>query len=103
VAITVPPLKHEIVGGHVSLWNAGMVLYRLVLAGIDCSDAAVLSYGYNISVIAKNRSIGKIDGIEYDSGDIRRIRKYLPGGGLCFNSNEFDDPFDGNIARLNWE
>jgi len=101
VAITVPPLKHEIVGGHISLWNAGMVLVRLVLAGIDCSDASILSYGYNISVIARKNSIGPIEGIEYDRGDIRRMVQYLPRG-LRFNSNDLDDPFDGNIARLNW-
>lgn len=101
IAITVPHFKHEIVGGHVSLWNAGLVMYRLVLAGIDCSDAAVLSYGYNVSVIAKKRAIVSLEGIEFDRGDIRRLLKYLPAN-LHFNSNEFDDPFDGNIARLNW-
>lgn len=26
VGITVPPLKHSIVGGHLTLWNAGLVL-----------------------------------------------------------------------------
>lgn len=102
VAITVPPFKHEIVGGHVSLWNAGLLLYRLVLAGINCSDAAVLAYGYNISVIVKKKSIpaGELD-VEFDCGDIRRIRKYLPGN-LSFNSSDLDDPFNGNISRLNW-
>ena len=31
LVVTVPPLKDSIVGGHVSLWNAGLLLYRLVL------------------------------------------------------------------------
>lgn len=100
IAITVPPLKHEIVGGHVSLWNAGLVLYRLVLAGVDCSSASVLSTGYNISVIVTKKSIIP-EGIEFDSGDIRRIKKYLPRN-LDFIPNENDDPFNGNITRLNW-
>ncbi len=43
LAITVPPLKHKIAGGHVSLWNGGLLLYRLVLAGFDCKDAKILS------------------------------------------------------------
>src|SRR4051812_35476048 len=38
LALTVPPLKHEIVGGHLTLWNAGLVLYNLVVAGFDCRD-----------------------------------------------------------------
>lgn len=102
IAITVPHLKHEIVGGHVSFWNAGLVLYRLVLAGIDCSLASVLSYGYNISVLVKKKSICIDDiNIQFDCGDIRAIKEYLPKG-LTFASNEYDDPFDGNIADLNW-
>lgn len=100
IAITVPPLKHEIVGGHVSLWNAGLILYRLVLAGVDCSSASVLSTGYNISVIVTKKSITP-EGIEFDSGDIRKIKKYLPQD-LDFIPNENDDPFNGNITRLNW-
>jgi hypothetical protein len=53
LAITVPPAKTEIVGGHVSLWNAGLLLYRLALTGIDCRDARVKTYGYNVSVIVR--------------------------------------------------
>jgi 2-polyprenyl-3-methyl-5-hydroxy-6-metoxy-1,4-benzoquinol methylase len=102
IAITVPPLKHEIVGGHVSLWNAGLVLYRLVLTGVDCSDAAILAYGYNITVIVRKRTIDTSAlGIEFDCGDIRRIKQYLPTD-LEFNSNELDDQFNGNIYKLNW-
>lgn len=101
IAITVPPLKHAVVGGHVSLWNAGLVLYRLVLAGLDCSQASVLSYGYNISVIVKKTTITIPTNLEYDCGDIRRLKQYFPKS-LQFDSNEQDDPFNGNISRLNW-
>ena len=103
LAISVPPLKHEIVGGHASLWNAGLLLYRLVLAGMDCSSAKVLSYGYNISVIVEKR--GSVDlqqiGLDFDAGDIRRIRPYLPPN-LPFRPNRFDDPFDGHLINVDW-
>ncbi|WP_250481912.1 class I SAM-dependent methyltransferase [Caballeronia sp. NCTM5] len=103
LAITVPPFKHEIVGGHVSVWNAGLLLYRLVLAGIDCSDASVLSYGYNISVIVKKRMIENFRELEleFDCGDIRKLKPYLPRD-LRFNSNALDDPFDGDVKKINW-
>lgn len=100
IAITVPPLKHQIVGGHVSLWNAGLILYRLVICGVNCKNASILSYGYNISVIVRKDLI-EVDDLQYDAGDLRRIKKYLPDG-LDFLSNAIDDPFDGNISRLNW-
>ncbi len=101
VAITVPPLKHEIVGGHVSLWNGGLLLYRLVLAGFDCRAAAVLAYDYNISVIVRKKTIHVLDKIVYDAGDIATLRPYLPPD-LEVRSSKVDQPFDGNIRRLNW-
>lgn len=101
LALTVPPLKHNIVGGHVSLWNMGLLLYRLVLAGFDCSEAIGLKYGYNISIILRKRSIDFPSDIEYDSGDIRKLRKYLPPN-IEYSRTEYDDPFDGDITNLNW-
>lgn len=100
VAITVPPLKHQIVGGHLSLWNGGMLLYHMVLAGFDCREASILQYGYNISIIVRKRSIS-FPNIVYDMGDIRTIRPYLPTE-LAFQPNQNDDPFSGDIRRLNW-
>lgn len=103
LAISVPPLKHEIVGGHVSLWNAGLLLYRLVLAGLDCSEASLLAYGYNITVLVKKRTIADMGnlGLQFDAGDIRKLRRYLPPS-IEFRSNDVDDPFDGNLRSINW-
>lgn len=100
LAITVPPAKSEIVGGHVSLWNAGLLLYRLVLAGFDCRQARVRRYGYNISVLLEKRSI-ELPELAYDCGDLRRLRAFLPAA-LPFRPNQHDDPFDGELDRLNW-
>jgi SAM-dependent methyltransferase len=101
LAISVPPAKSQIVGGHVSLWNAGLLLYQLVLAGLDCAEAAVASYGYNVSVIVRKRSITLPADLAWDSGDLRRLRPFLPAS-LPFEPNELDDPFNGEITRLNW-
>ena len=95
LAITVPPLKHEIVGGHVTLWNAGLLLYHLVLAGFDCASASILRYGYNISVIVKKRSIALPKEIGFCNGDIEKLAQYLPTGKLT-------QGFNGDIAEHNW-
>lgn len=102
LAITVPPLKHRIAGGHVSLWNGGLLLYRLVLAGIDCSETQLLTYKNNISVLVRKRSINVLSELEYDRGDIRKIKPYLPRGLDFVNDDPVDTPFDGEILRLNW-
>ena len=75
--VTVPPLKHEIVGGHVSLWNAGLLIYHLILAGWDCSQARVMQYGYNISLLVeKKRAV--LPSLKMDYGDIDALKEFFP-------------------------
>lgn len=97
LVVTVPPLKHNIVGGHVTLWNAGLLLYHLILAGFDCSKAAVKSYGYNISVIVQRGDpvpAEVLDNLHSDAGDILRLAKYFPV--------PVKEGFDGRITEINW-
>lgn len=101
LAITVPPAKSLIVGGHVSIWNAGILLYNLVLAGFDCSDAAIKSVDYDISIIVRKQNVVDLNALEYDTGDIKKIRQYLPSN-LAFFSKAHDTPFEGNIKEINW-
>ena len=76
-AVTVPPLKHEIVGGHLTLWNAGLMIYNMVIAGWDCRHANVLTYGYNISVIVEKKK-AVLPVLRMDSGDIERLSGFFP-------------------------
>ena len=93
IAIVVPPLKHQIVGGHVTLWNAGLVMYNLVLAGYNCKNVIIKEYGYNILVIAQAEEF-KLPALNYDRGDIELIKEYLPDG---YNYQGFN----GDIKELN--
>jgi SAM-dependent methyltransferase len=93
IAITVPPLKHEIVGGHVNLFNAGLLLYRMALAGIDCKEAAVKSYDYNVSVIVRKRTF-TVPRLAYDAGDVTTLTPYLPS---CLTEGA-----TGVIGSWNW-
>lgn len=94
LALTVPPLKHDIVGGHVTLWNAGLLMYQLILAGFNCRDISIKSYGYNISVVLNKVSIESYPELSYDSGDILKLADYFPEG--------INEPFEGRIKELNW-
>lgn len=95
LAITVPPLKHEIVGGHVTLWNAGLLMYQLIFAGFNCHHAAIKQYGYNISVIVQKTSIPQLPELHYDNGDINRLSAYFPPG-------LGQEGFNGDIQQLQW-
>ena len=101
LAITVPPLKNEIVGGHLSIWNAGLLLYQLVIAGFDCKDAIVKKYGYNISIIVKKNEIDIKNKLVYDNGDISTIRPYLPKQ-IKYDINFKDISFCGDIENIGW-
>jgi len=94
ICITVPPLKDSIVGGHVTLWNGGLLLYNLVLAGLDCKRARLKQYGYCISIILRKRAV-ELPPLAYDSGDIDRLAEFFPDG--------LHERFDGNIGELNWD
>ena len=90
-AITVPPAKHAIVGGHLTLWNAGLLLYNLIMAGFDCSETEGGEYGYNISVIGRKKSI-LLPPIRHDTGDIEALAPYFPKGW------DVKEGFDGDIS-----
>lgn len=94
LCITVPPRKDKIVGGHLSLWNGGLLLYNLILAGFDCSGAEVLKDGYNISVIVRKKA-AKIPDLKMDCGDIEALSHFFP-----FPA---EHGFDGNIEKIGFE
>ena len=93
VCISVPPLKHEIVGGHVTLWNSGLLLYNMILAGFDCSEASVQERGYNISVIVKKKK-AELPELKYDQGDIIELRHFFP--------LPVSEGFNGKLENINW-
>jgi len=97
IAITVPPLKHEIVSGHMTLWNAGLLLYNLVITGINCNEAMIKKYDYNITIITKNKSF-KVPKLKYDADDLITLKDYFPSA-ITRNAKGW---FNGDIESLNW-
>ncbi|MGO1003100.1 methyltransferase domain-containing protein [Lysobacter sp. CA196] len=94
LAITVPPARPYIVGGHLTVWNAGLLLYNLIVAGIDCREARLKVYGYNISLIVRVRR-AELPMLRHDIGDIERLAPFFP--------MPVQQGFDGRIEEINWE
>ncbi|MER8563822.1 class I SAM-dependent methyltransferase [Mesorhizobium sp. M1204] len=102
IVATVPPMKNQIVGGHVTLWNAGLLLYQLILAGFDCRRARVGTYAdgpgcpvYNISVVATAPGLPiHLPPLRMDAGDIERLAELFP----C----PVRQGFDGRLPDINW-
>ena len=97
IAITVPPLKHEIVSGHMTLWNAGLLLYNLVVTGINCNEAIAKRYGYNITVITKKKSF-EVPKLKYDADDLITLKDYFPPS---IKRNE-KGWFNGDLESVDW-
>ncbi len=95
LCITVPPLKHNIVGGHITLWNAGLLMYNLVLAGFNCRNIKIKQYDYNISIILKKQTYNLPHYLNYDNGDLELLYEAFPPF--------VRQGFDGNIKEYNWE
>ena len=95
LAIIVPPRKPFIVGGHMTLWNAGLLIYNLILAGFDCNkDCYIKQYDYNIGLIIKKKTIKELPkNLSMDRGDIELLSDYFPF--------EVKHNFNGDIMYLN--
>lgn len=90
LAITVPPLKHDLVSGHCNLFNTGTLIYQLVIAGFDYSEAAAKVYCYNLSVIVrKSKKIG------VGNWSFPTVAPYFPF--------ELKQNMDGRILSVNWD
>lgn len=95
LVITVPPMKNEIVGGHVTLWNCGLLMYNLVLAGLDCRDIKLKTYGYNCSAIVQKKVVEvPWHKMTMGSGDIEALKQYMP--------DFVQHGFNGDIKEWNW-
>lgn len=101
LAVTVPPAKHGLVGGHLTTWNAGLLIYNLIMAGFDCREARVsevYSSGpgyppYNISVLVRKRA-AVLPALRMDAGDIQRLAAFFP----C----PVSQGVDGRFPAIGW-
>ena len=71
--LSVPPFKHNVVGGHINVgWNIGLLMYVLCLNGFDSVNGSFISHGYNVTAFVKPSNI-ELPELRYDEGDIERL------------------------------
>lgn len=92
LCIIVPPRKPFIISGHLNLFNPGLLIYRLILSGLDCKKAQVLHYDYNICVILKKKTI-KLPILRGDIGDLDKLKKFFPF--------KISEGFNGDFMNIN--
>ena len=82
LAIVVPPPNYQegIVGGHTNIFTPELLLYRLLLAGLDCSKAHVIVYKWNIGVVLRKKEIDLpflLGGVG-NRPELHAMREWLP-------------------------
>jgi SAM-dependent methyltransferase len=95
-AVTVPSMEKygtKVVDGHMTYWNAGLLLYNLILAGFDCSDARVATYNNEVSVLVRKVK-ANLPRISSDRGELERLSKFFP--------INVQQGFNGSIEEVNW-
>lgn len=93
--ISVPPAKPNIVGGHLTVWNVGLLIYNLCLAGFDMKTASFKKRGYNIFGICKKNKVPLPD-LNYDKGDLERLADFW-NADFVLTQN-----INGERADVNW-
>ncbi|SFH80156.1 Methyltransferase domain-containing protein [Pseudomonas guineae] len=58
VLVIVVPIhpRERLIAGHLTSWNSGLLCYNLILAGFDCSEAALLQ-NFELGCILKKRPV----------------------------------------------
>lgn len=77
LAVTVPPMRKQLVGGHLNQFTEAGLIYNLICAGFDCARARVGIYGYNISVLVRKQPFD-CPALCFDKGDIEALRDFFP-------------------------
>ena len=93
--LSVPPFKHNVVGGHLSTgWNIGIMVYLLSIFGFDVREGSFIKHGYNIAAFVR-KSIRPDISLEFSQNDMPLLKKYLPD---WIHQNVY-----GNVKSYNWE
>lgn len=81
LAVTVPShAPTKMLAGHLTVWSAYLLIYNLILAGFDCSEASVYSE-HEISVLVQKRPAitrFKNSAIGDEGDEYLTVRHYFP-------------------------
>ena len=105
LAITVPENPTTLMLGHCITFTSLHLIYHLILAGFDCSEACVRQYDYNISCIVTKKSNG-IPPLTYAAhpNDIPDLPRFFPSAiSNAFTSGWHADGRAMSKAKYNWE
>ncbi|CAH6978077.1 putative glycosyltransferase [Vibrio chagasii] len=98
--VSVPPFKHEVVGGHITPgWNVGILAYNLMLEGFSLYSGSLVKHGYNISAVAQKANKPDYTKLKHGNGDLELLSEQ----GLFPKGHYIKQGFQGNKLNINWK
>lgn len=91
ICITVPIPHRNLWSGHLSLWTPGLLVYNLVLCGVDASKAEVIFGNGEFSIILLLKKVTLPSNLVFDQGDLGKLKHLLPYW-VYENSDPWDCP-----------
>lgn len=90
-----PPPKKQVVGGHLHVFNMGLMLYNLVRSKVDCSDVRMYRCGYNLAIMGRYNPIKDLT-LSYNRYELELLGDYFP----CPVKQGFDGTLSKYVVRL---
>ncbi len=78
ICLTVPIPHRNLWSGHLSLWTPGLLVYNLVVCGVDASNAEVVFGNGEFSVILSPKKVPLPENLVFDQGDLGKLKHLLP-------------------------
>lgn len=77
LCIIFPKPKPEVVGGHVHIFNPGIMYYNIIRTGIDCSQWKTVEKDYSFGLMGPCKKVPQPK-LTYSAGEIESLAKYFP-------------------------
>jgi SAM-dependent methyltransferase len=78
IIMTVPYPHFRLLGGHLTLWTPGLLIYNLVMCGLNLKKAKIIEGKAEFSVLLKPKKVNLPSTLSFDKGDIKKLRKFMP-------------------------
>ena len=72
-----PPPKPEIVGGHVHIFNMGLMVYNLIRIGVNCKNVEMLKSGYNLAILGYYKPFD-LPTLTHNQFEIQLLEEFFP-------------------------
>lgn len=78
IVITVPDQHRRMLGGHLTHWSPGLLVYNCVLAQNDMRKSKIIRGSNEWTIVFKRKKITLPYNLTYDFDDINKLKEFLP-------------------------